>query len=123
MATFQWSDIHQEVIPSGDGSIKIVYDENAVKASIDNILRTKLGERVMRPEFGTVLPSLLFETMNEQTRIEFINGLKSAFSRWEPRAKILSLDVFFHSNDGSAKVVLKFKIIGLEKEYETSVAI
>lgn len=121
--TYQWSDIHYDFPIDATGVIKLATDENAVRVSIDNILRTKLGERVMRPEFGSVLPSLLFENMNEQTRIDFIDGIKRVFQIWEPRVKILALDVFFHANDSSAHITLKFQIIGLEKEYETTVVL
>ena len=49
------------------------------------ILRTDLGERVYRPNFGSRLSELVFEPMNVQTLMLIRLYVEQALEMWEPR--------------------------------------
>lgn len=49
------------------GDIAIVADAEAVGQSIQNIISTMIGERVMRRDFGSLIGDLLFEPIDERT--------------------------------------------------------
>ena len=49
------------------------------------ILRTDLGERVYRPNFGSRLSELVFEPMNVQTLMLIRLYVEQALDMWEPR--------------------------------------
>ena len=56
-----------------------------IEESIVIILRTDLGERVYRPNFGSRLSELVFEPMNVQTLMLIRLYVEQALEMWEPR--------------------------------------
>lgn len=63
-------------------------DVSAVKNSIRNIFTWIRGERVLDPEFGTEISKLLYEPINTYTSEKIVAEIKSAVSKYEPRAEI-----------------------------------
>jgi len=63
-----WSDLHQSLKTDAQGSIKKVINIEAVKTSIDNILRTAKGTRVMLRNFGSDLKGMLFENIDNSLK-------------------------------------------------------
>ncbi|WP_099863707.1 GPW/gp25 family protein [Pararhizobium haloflavum] len=59
-----------------------------VVQSIDEIMLTSFGERIMREWFGSMVPRLLGENLNEETVINFFAAIGSALDQWEPRFQI-----------------------------------
>ena len=76
MAVEIWSDLHQDLLASDSGIRKVV-NVDSVKTSIDNILRTRLGERVMLPQFGSAFPDILFESMTSDMQDNLISSIQS----------------------------------------------
>lgn len=66
------------------GGIRMRSREEDIREAIGVILGTRLGERVMRPEFGTALGDLVFDPndANLAGRIEFL--VRKALERWDP---------------------------------------
>ena len=63
-------------------------DEKKVEESIRIIMGTNHGERVMRPEFGCNLSSVIFEPIN-YTTLNLINYLvREGLTRFEPRIEV-----------------------------------
>jgi phage baseplate assembly protein W len=56
-----------------------------IEESILIILRTRLGERVYRPDFGSRLEELIFAPMNTQTLLLAKLYTQEALVKWEPR--------------------------------------
>ncbi len=67
------------------GSIQLSSAERNIEESIWIILRTNLGERVYRPDFGSRLSELVFGTMNTQTLVLLRLFVREALEMWEPR--------------------------------------
>lgn len=54
------------------------------------VLMTKYGERVMRPDFGSDLHKIVFET--EDVALEIADStIKAAFSKWLPELNLLEI--------------------------------
>jgi phage baseplate assembly protein W len=66
----------------------IVNDSDAIKIMIANVLFTIPGERVFEPEFGSDLPFLLHEPMNDITAWRIENASYRALSRWIPYIRV-----------------------------------
>lgn len=66
---------------------------NQIKADLLILLLTNPGERVMLPEFGTPLNSLLFNQNDEETAERAREMIINSINRWEPRVTIEELDV------------------------------
>lgn len=68
-------------------------DADLVQASIAQLLMTQRGERVMRPDVGTVIYSLIFENEGELLAELIRDEVLNAIGRYEPRALILGVRV------------------------------
>lgn len=63
-----------------------------IRQSVRLILLTNVGERPMRPEFGSRIRQYLFEPMNETTRQLLKQEVVGALTRWEPRIRELEVE-------------------------------
>jgi len=67
--------------------------EASIRDVLWNILLTRPGERVMRPEFGAGLGRFLHQPNNETTRRLIADVAAKAIRRWEPRIEVVDLRV------------------------------
>ena len=63
------------------------------KSNLKNLLLTKRGERVMQPEFGTGLESLLFEPMDDSFEGKLTEVITQTVSYWLPYINIEEIDI------------------------------
>jgi phage baseplate assembly protein W len=70
-----------------------LFNEDAVKRSIRNIILTNKGEKLMDPQFGSNINSLLFEQMTPATEDILKHYVMSAIENHEPRAMVLGVIV------------------------------
>lgn len=70
---------------SVQGGIQLSHEDQKVKESIWIILRTGVGERVYRPNFGSRLSELAFAPMNSDTLLRIRLYVSQAIEVWEPR--------------------------------------
>jgi uncharacterized protein len=70
------------------GSLQISAEERNLEESIHLILRTNLGERVYRPDFGSRLSELVFAPLNTSTLLLLRLYVEEALEAWEPRIEI-----------------------------------
>ncbi len=75
------------------GQIVLVTGSEDTDQSILIILRTRPGERVMRPTFGCRANELLFEPYSAATVSLLQNYVIEALRMWEPRIEVLNVDV------------------------------
>jgi uncharacterized protein len=81
-----WSFPVSPQSPSGEVSLA-AYEED-IRQAILLILETDLGERVMRPDFGSGLRSLVFQPMNTATMALAEHQVEQALVTWEPRIQV-----------------------------------
>jgi phage baseplate assembly protein W len=73
---------------SPDGRMAWSTGELNVRESICIILRTRPGERLLRPDFGCGLERYLFEPSNVATLRLIQDEVQRAITRWEPRVRL-----------------------------------
>jgi len=61
-------------------------------SSINRILKTPLGSRVMRPDFGSRLYELRDRKFNDEYKLTAIRYTYEAISKYEPRVKVENVD-------------------------------
>ena len=59
-----------------------------LRQSVGDILSTPIGSRVMRREYGSLVPALIDKPDNLATQTRFFAAAASALMRWEPRLKV-----------------------------------
>ena len=62
------------------------------KQDLMNVFHTRRGERVMRPDFGTVIFDLLFEPFDNETKSAVVEDA-IAIIQGDPRFTMVSIDV------------------------------
>jgi phage baseplate assembly protein W len=77
-------------------------DELSVRQSIEIILSTEKGERMMRPDFGCDLNKLLFAPNNGATRALAEFEVSEALKAWEPRIEVFAVSA---SADGEQLLI------------------
>ena len=70
------------------GTVRLITGGEEIDASIRMILSTIPGERVMRPEFGCRMWSLIFAPLTAGTLGQIEQYVREALDRWEPRIDI-----------------------------------
>jgi len=78
--------------------------EVSVEQGILIVLRTALGERVMRPDFGCAIHDLVFAPNSAATLGMAEHYVRDALLRWEPRIEVL--DVTAVGSDDHDEVLL-----------------
>jgi len=118
-----WSDISAPVEVDAQGSIKTALNADAVKVSIGNILRTKITERVMLPDFGSRLTGMVFELADEQLFNTFEDEIVRAIIKWDNRVSINSIDFKLDPDRNSVELTVFFGIIGYDEIFEATTII
>jgi uncharacterized protein len=75
------------------GDVAIAVFEEDIRQAILIILRTALGERVMRPDFGAGLETLVFEPVNTTTMALTKHRVEQGLVTWEPRIDVNDVQV------------------------------
>jgi len=78
---------------SQSGSVKMISDEEDVHSSIEILLKTRLGERVMQPRYGCNLEDMVFEPMSTTFKTYIKELVKNAIVFNEPRVELISIDM------------------------------
>lgn len=74
--------------------------------SIGCILTTPVGSRVMRRDFGSLLPQLIDQPFNAATRIRLFAATASALMRWEPRLRLTRVAIEPTDTPGAVTVTI-----------------
>ena len=96
----------------------VLYDADIIKQDIYNHFMTAKGERVMMPEFGSIIWDYLYEPLDETNKQIIEEDAKDIISQ-DPRVALESLDLtsFEHG------VVLNVQLRILPQDFTTSMAI
>jgi uncharacterized protein len=95
-------DMSKEIIGQGwafpptisvHGGLAMTDERSELSQSIRVILSTPLGQRVMRPSFGSRLQDLVFAPNNNQTIAQARRFVEEALGMWEPRIQVSRVDV------------------------------
>jgi len=86
-------------------------NEEAVKASIKNLLLTDKGERPYQPNLGCNIRQMLFDNMTPDTIILMKEVIKDTLEAYEPRADIIGVDVISSVDDNQVNIAVVFKVI------------
>ena len=91
------------------------YDEEAIKQSIKNLVMTNHYERPFHPEIGSPLRGLLFEPTSPLLVISIKQSITNTINNFEPRAKLLGVEVNFKPDNNSINVIINFTIINTNR--------
>lgn len=85
--------------------------EDAIKRSVINLVRTKVGERFFASILGTDVESSLFDLDNSSLETQINNQIKDVIENFEPRVSLDNILVSIDNNELNVKI--QYNIIGL----------
>lgn len=97
------------------GGLQLSSYEQKIKEAIWIILRTGVGERLYRPDFGSRLSELVFAPLNSKTLIQIRMYVLEALQVWEPR---IVIDEVLTDSDpvrGKVDIIINYR---LKDEYD-----
>ncbi len=78
---------------SKHGAVKCVTAEQDIHESLNILLSTNPGERVMQPTYGCGLKSQVFDVIDESSSAVMVDLIKRAILFFEPRIKVEHITV------------------------------
>ena len=92
--------------------ILVIKNEDAIKKSVTNLVRTVLGERFFNPLIGTSVNANLFEMAGEEVSIIMKEEIMSVLRNYEPRIRLKSINATSLADDNQINVEIEYDIVG-----------
>ena len=107
-----YSDFNHTFLPHPNtGQISRKVNVDAVKLALRNLILTNKYERLRNPEFGTNIRRFLFETYDGFIEEELKSEITRAVETFEPRVKLIEVDVQTQPDDNSIFINIEFAIV------------
>lgn len=117
------SDIYKGIALPWGITVRSVFDpkddKDILRSSILWIIMTRLGERVMLPEFGSSVPDLVFEPNDAISASTVAQQVRAAISRWDDRVQFRDFKVSGSDNTMHCTLTYSDKLSNLSNSYET----
>ena len=91
-----------------------------IRQSIQDILTTPIGTRIMRREYGSLLPQLIDSPFNEITLLQLYAATATALLQWEDRITLNSVSI---NQVGRGKFILDLSMSILDSNRTDSLSI
>ena len=97
------------------GDVGIMYDTEAVRQSVKNILMTNYGEKLFKPDFGVNLRRFLFEPFDASTYEAIREEVFVAIQNYEPRVRVEQVDITPLPNILELRIKVYFTVLTPEE--------
>ena len=91
-----------------------LFDIQAIKRSVKNIILTNKYERPFNPDFGCNLRGFLFENLTEPMIVIIKDRVAMAIEKYEPRVSVEDVIVKNSSDPNNINIQVSFLINGVE---------
>jgi uncharacterized protein len=103
------------------GTVELVSNEEDIRQSLNILLSTTLGERVMQPKYGCDLTSYVFESLNSSVIGYLKDRVKNAILYFEPRIVAEKIEVTaaesFDLIEGRFTISVEYTIPGTNSRF------
>lgn len=96
---------------SGGKSIGMSQAEADIRESLEILLSTNRGERVLRPDYGTNLHGNIFESLRTSTAARIKEDIRRAILFHEPRINLEGISFQENREEGLIQIVVEYTII------------
>lgn len=93
--------------------IVVLRNENAIKNSVMNLVRTIVGERFFNNRIGTQVESSYFELQAPELQVQLENEIRSTLNNFEPRIDLRQVRVSFPLDTNELEIGVVYDIVGL----------
>ena len=93
------------------GSIRLSDPVADLDRSIELVLMTAPGERLMRPQFGCRIWDLMFEPVTPNLLGLIAEAVRDALAQWEPRIEVEDVEPVQDDDDGGlVRVLIRYRV-------------
>ena len=93
--------------------LPLLKNAEAIKFAVKNIVMTTRGDRAFRPYFGSTVVGSLFENFSLATADDIQIAIEDALNAYEPRIKLLDVDVQDYIDRNEISISIFYRIIGI----------
>jgi len=90
-----------------------------LKQSVEDILTTPKGTRVMRRDYGCAIWELLDMPMSRQNFGALYAAVAEAIDKWEPRLSLERVEVESVSSEGKLTLAIEGRVVDVDLSYIT----
>lgn len=94
-------------------------DADAIKKSVVNLVRTRIGERFFNSIIGTNVENSVFELQSVPLARSLQIDIETLLQNFEPRIKATSVQVNYPDYSNELNIILSYNIIGLSIPTQT----
>lgn len=99
------------IVPDATGALAWSEGDDNVEHSLRVLLLTRVGERVMRRDFGSRLGEMVFRPGSEQNLRAIEREVRATIARWEPRVEVLDVRAEAEADDAThVTVSLSYRV-------------
>jgi len=73
--------------------VRLTHDQEDIERSLEILLGTLKGERVMRPAYGANVDEMVFESFNQSIKTYMADQISTAIYYFEPRIEPLNVTI------------------------------
>lgn len=99
--------------------ILTINNADAIKKSVINLVRTRIGERFFSPLLGSSLEDSMFQLQTPEMSYSLELNIKTLLENYEPRISIFSVLVTYPEDSNDLNVRISFDIIGIPVPTQT----
>ena len=88
-------------------------NEDAIKRSVINLVRTRVGERFFNPLLGSKVENYFFELADIGVEEPIKDEIKTVINNFEPRVRLRNVEVSLFPDDNAMDVSIIYDIVGL----------
>lgn len=88
-------------------------NEDAIKRSVINLVRTRIGERFFNPLLGSKVENYFFELADIGLEEPIRDEIRTVINNFEPRVRLRNVDVSLFPEDNAMDVSIVYDIVGL----------
>jgi len=99
--------------------ILTINNADAIKKSVINLVRTRIGERFFNPLLGSSLEDSIFQLQTPEMAYSLELNIKTLLENYEPRISIFSVLVTYPEDSNDLNVRISFDIIGIPVPTQT----
>lgn len=93
--------------------IAVIKNEDAIKKSVVNLIRTRIGERFFNSLLGSNVDNMMFELANSSVTDPIVEEIKNTINNFEPRVVLRRVDVDLQPDKNEVIVYIVYDIVGL----------
>ena len=93
--------------------ITVLSDADAIKKSVTNLVRTRVGEKFFNSLVGTNVENSIFELQSPALARSLEIDIETLLKNFEPRILLSSVKVYYPDYSNELNIIISYDIVGL----------